>query len=78
MATKLSDIRSFVILPSAHGVVSLHCGIWSAPCNLLRCLHKRNHCAVAATNWHDGQITKSLSSPSRKNIPLAPSGKSTV
>jgi hypothetical protein len=29
-----------------------------------------------ATNQHDGQITKSLSSPSRKNIPLAPSGKS--
>jgi len=29
-----------------------------------------------ATNQHDGQITKSMSSPSRKNIPLAPSGKS--
>jgi len=31
-----------------------------------------------ATNWHDGQITKSLSSRSRKNIPLAPSGKSMI
>jgi hypothetical protein len=31
-----------------------------------------------ATNWHDGQITKSLSSGSRKNIPLAPSGKSMI
>jgi hypothetical protein len=29
-----------------------------------------------ATKWHDGQITKSLSIPSRKNILLAPSGKS--
>jgi hypothetical protein len=29
-----------------------------------------------ATNWHDGQITKSLSSPSCKNIPLNLSGKS--
>src|SRR3979490_2602003 len=31
-----------------------------------------------ATNWHDGQITKSLSSPSDKNIPPPPSGKSAV
>jgi hypothetical protein len=23
-----------------------------------------------ATNWHDGQISQNLSSPSRKNIPL--------
>jgi hypothetical protein len=29
-----------------------------------------------ATNWHDGQLTKSLSIPSRKNIPLNVSGKS--
>jgi hypothetical protein len=34
--------------------------------------------AMRATNWHDGQITKSLSSPSRKNISVAPSGKSGV
>jgi len=34
--------------------------------------------AICATNWHDGQITKSLSSPSDKNIPVAPSGKSAV
>jgi hypothetical protein len=34
--------------------------------------------ATRAANWHDGQITKSLSSPSRKNISVAPSGKSEV
>jgi hypothetical protein len=34
--------------------------------------------AVRATNWHDGQITKNLSSPSRKNILLPPSAKSVV
>src|ERR1700682_4864210 len=33
---------------------------------------------MRATNWHDGQITKTLSSPSRKNIPLPSSGKSTA
>jgi hypothetical protein len=32
----------------------------------------------SATNWPDGQINKSLSSRSRKNIPLAPSGKSVI
>jgi hypothetical protein len=31
-----------------------------------------------ATNQPDGQISKSLSRPSRKNIPLSPSGKSVV
>ena len=34
--------------------------------------------AVAATIQHDGQIKKSLSIPSHKNIPLAPSGKSVI
>jgi hypothetical protein len=33
---------------------------------------------MRAANWRDGQITKSLSSPSRKNISLASSGKSGV
>jgi hypothetical protein len=33
---------------------------------------------TAATKQHDGQITKSLSSPSRKNISVAASGKSEV
>jgi hypothetical protein len=33
---------------------------------------------MRATKQPDGQITKSLSSPSRKNIPLASSGKSDV
>jgi hypothetical protein len=31
---------------------------------------KRNFVQEPATRWHDGQITKSLSSPSRKNNPL--------
>jgi len=30
----------------------------------------------SATNWHDGQITQNLSSPSRKNIPLNAQAKS--
>ena len=33
---------------------------------------------MPATNQPDGQITKSLSSPSRKNISVAASGKSEV
>jgi hypothetical protein len=33
---------------------------------------------MGATNWRDGQITKSMSSPSEKNISLASSGKSDV
>ena len=32
----------------------------------------------AATKQPDGQITQSLSSPSRKNISLSPSGKSLI
>jgi hypothetical protein len=43
---------------------------------LLRFPRKRNLRATAATKQHDGQITKSLSSPSRKDIPLPPSAKS--
>jgi hypothetical protein len=34
--------------------------------------------AVGATKQLDGQITKGLSSPFRKNIPLSPSGKSMI
>jgi len=34
--------------------------------------------AVDATKQPDGQINKSLSSPSLKNIPLTPSGKSVI
>ena len=37
---------------------------------------KRNFMQRPVTNWHDGQITKNMSSPSRKNIPLNLSGKS--
>jgi hypothetical protein len=37
---------------------------------------KRNFVQQPATDWHDGQITKNLSSPSRKNILLSFSRKS--
>jgi hypothetical protein len=43
---------------------------------LRRLARKGNLGARGATNWHDGQITKSLSIPLRKNIPLNVSGKS--
>jgi len=33
---------------------------------------------MAATKQRDGQITQNLSSPSDKNIPVVPSGKSVV
>jgi hypothetical protein len=46
--------------------------------DLLRLRRKRNLAATPATKQPDGQITKSLSSPSRKNIPIAASGKSGV
>jgi hypothetical protein len=43
----------------------------------LICLsRKRKFMQLPATNWHDGQISQNLSSPSRKNIPLNLSGKS--
>jgi hypothetical protein len=45
---------------------------------LLRCARNDEMAILRATNWHDGQITKSLSIPSRKNIPLSPSGKSVI
>jgi hypothetical protein len=45
----------------------------------LICLpRKRNFMQQPATNWHDGQITQTLSSPSRKNIPLNLSRKSSA
>jgi len=37
---------------------------------------KQNLMQSTATHQPDGQIRKNLSSPSRKNIPLSPSGKS--
>jgi len=45
-------------------------------CELICFARKRNLARATATKQHDGQITKSLSSPSRKNIPLPSSGKS--
>jgi hypothetical protein len=42
-------------------------------------LARNDECASSsAANWRDGQISKSLSSPSRKNILLASSGKSSL
>jgi len=45
-------------------------------CELICFVCKRNFVQEAATRWHDGQITKNLSSPSRKNILLSFSPKS--
>jgi hypothetical protein len=45
-------------------------------CGLICLARKRNFVWEAATRWHDGQITKNLSSPSRKNILLSFSSKS--
>jgi hypothetical protein len=45
-------------------------------CELLRVPRKGDLDMCAATNQPDGQITKSLSSYRRKNIPLNLSGKS--
>jgi hypothetical protein len=45
---------------------------------LLRLARKRNLAARAATKQPDGQITKNLSSPSRKNKTLNPTGKSSL
>jgi hypothetical protein len=39
---------------------------------------KRNPDEAPASKQPDGQITKSLSIPSRKNIPLNPTGKSVL
>jgi hypothetical protein len=47
-----------------------------ARCGLICPPHKRKSCAESAINWHDGQITQNLSSPSRKNIPLNAQAKS--
>jgi len=47
-------------------------------CGLICLARKRNFVREAATRWHDGQITKNLSSPSRKNILLSFSRKSSA
>jgi hypothetical protein len=53
---------------------AIHCGIKKAG---LICLARNDEMASSgATNWHDGQITKSLSSPLCKNIPLNAQAKS--
>jgi hypothetical protein len=39
-------------------------------CGLICFARKRNFMQRPATNWHDGQISQNLSSPSSKNIPL--------
>jgi hypothetical protein len=47
-------------------------------CELICVSRKRNLRQQPATNQPDGQITKNLSSPSRKNIPLFIRPKSAV
>jgi hypothetical protein len=46
-------------------------------CRLICLQRKRSLPLAAATDWHDGQISKNLSSPARKNIPLHAQPKST-
>jgi hypothetical protein len=50
----------------------------STHCELICFARKRDFMQRPATNWHDGQITKNLSSPSRKNIPLNFQSKSSA
>jgi len=45
---------------------------------LLRCTGNDDVAGMGATKQPDGQISKNLSSPSLKNIPLNPSGKSAL
>jgi hypothetical protein len=47
-------------------------------CELICFAHKDNFTQRPATNQHDGQITQTLSSPSRKNIPLNFQSKSSA
>src|SRR5438270_11859640 len=49
-----------------------------ADCELICFARKLNLDAQLRQNQHDGQISQNLSSPSRKNIPLNTSGKSTA
>jgi len=44
--------------------------ISSVLCELICLARKHDFMPRPATNWHDGQITKNLSSPFCKNIPL--------
>jgi len=50
----------------------------SAICKLRRVTRKGDIDVARATKQPDGQITKILSSPLRKNISLSPSGKSVI
>ena len=74
----------FSRIPGQSGAArSAEPGIHRAACRrrgygLLRRERNDNVDAVGATNQHDGQITKSLSTLLRENIPLAPSGKSVI
>jgi hypothetical protein len=47
-------------------------------CELTGYARKRDFVQRPATNWHDGQITKKLFSPSLKNIPLNFENKSSA
>jgi hypothetical protein len=55
-----------------------HAGYDVTLCELICSSCKHNLRRQPATNQPDGQITKNLSSPSRKNIPLNVSGKSVL
>ena len=67
------------VLEIRNGKFSLSLGDRRGRCyGLLRFARNSDVEAVAATNQPDGQIAKSLSIPSHKNIPLNPSGKSVL
>jgi hypothetical protein len=71
-----SDIRVLVrVIPA---LASLMRATRRVRCRLI--CPPRKHCfpRAHATHWHDGQISKNLSSPNAKNIPLSPSGKSAL
>ena len=64
-------------LRSSPGAQQVALPTWpTTMCELLRVPRKGDLDMCAATNQPDGQITKSLSSYRRKNIPLNLSGKS--
>ncbi|MEH2552999.1 orotate phosphoribosyltransferase-like protein [Bradyrhizobium algeriense] len=68
--------------PLVNGVDTNGCSTYTKVCSRYGGLRTDLLCAQAqsrrttATNQHDGQISQSLSSHSRKNIPLPPQAKS--
>jgi hypothetical protein len=66
------QVEWFCNLSLASDLVAIH-----PPWNL-RFARNDDVAEIGVTKEHDGQISKILPSPSRKNIPLKPSGKSAL